>query len=305
MNDVTRVSGVIVPLVSPFTPDDKVDLKALSWLVSKLVESGVDGFFAGSTTGEYTRLEVKELLAVVGVTLEYSNGKIVLAGATSDSTAGSVKLGLVLRDLGVDGLVVAPPYFLRPTQDKLVAHFTEIASRTELPVVIYNIPALVGYEVSPAVIARAAYESSNIVGLKSTTYDMSYPRKVLAEIEMMGIKDFSILTGIDDLLLPYLDLGASGGIVGLANALPEIHVALYRSWIESKYVDALNHHRKLVRAARLYDLASSIPCAVKALLEARGAPIKATCRKPDGRETGEIITLARTILGDVGVKPWT
>ncbi len=300
-----RISGVVVPLVTPLTPDDRVDLKALSWLVSKLVESGIDGFFAGSATGEYTRLEVMELLAAVGVALEYSNSKLVLAGATSDSTAESVRLGLVLRDLGVDGLVIAPPYFLRPTQDKLVAHFTEIASRTELPVIIYNIPSSVGYEVSPAVIARAAYESSNIVGLKATTYDMSYPRRVLAELESMGIRDFSLLTGVDDLLLPYLDLGASGGIVGLANAIPEIHVSLYRSWIEGDYAGALKEHRKLVRAARMYDFASSIPCAVKALLEARGAPVKAVCRKTDGREADEVITLARTLLGDLGVKPWT
>lgn len=300
-----KLTGVIVPLATPFTDDERVDLKALAWLVDRLVESGVDGLFPGSTTGEYTRLRQSELLEIVGVTLEHSQGRPVLAGASSDSTGESVAIGRALRDLGVDGIVVTPPYFLRPTQDRLVAHFTEIASRTELPVVIYNIPSLVGYEVSPATVARAAYESSNIVGVKATTYDMSYPRRVMQELEALGVKGFSILTGLDDLLLPTLALGGSGGIVGLANAIPEIHVALRDAWNEGRHAEALTLHRKLLQAVRIYDKATGIPCSVKALLEARGAPVKAQCRKPDGRETQEVISLARAILVDLNIKPWT
>lgn len=299
------VSGIIVPLVTPFTSDGRVDLKSLAWLVDKLAEIGVDGFFVGSTTGEYTRLERRELLALAGVALEFSRGKMVFAGVSSDNTDFSVKLGLVLRDLGVDGLVVTPPYFLRVSQDKLVLHFTEIASRTEIPIILYNIPSLVGYELSPATVARAAYESSNIVGVKATTYDLSYPRRVIRELESLGVKGFSVLTGLDDLLLPYLDLGASGGIVGLANAIPEIHVSLYRSWVNGDYSGALDNHRKLVKASSIYDSSSGIPCAAKAMLEARGAPVKALCRNPDGRESNEVITLAKSLLSELGVKPWT
>ncbi|WP_460125528.1 dihydrodipicolinate synthase family protein [Stetteria hydrogenophila] len=298
-------AGVITPLATPLTADGKIDLKAFSWLVSKLAESGVDGFFVGSSVGEYTRLEPRELLALTGVALEYSGGKPVFAGATSDSTLGSVKLGLALRDLGVDGLVVAPPCFLRPPQDKLVAHFTEIASRTELPVIIYNAQSLTGYEVSPEVVARAAFESSNIVGLKASTYDLSYPRRVLYSVKSMGVKEFSLLAGHDDLLLPYLALGAFGGVPGLSNAVPEVHVGLYRSWVEGDYSKALNYHRALVEAARLYDIAGSPACAVKALLEARGAPVKAICRMPGERRPNGIIAAARALLVDMGVEPWT
>lgn len=300
-----QVSGLIVPLVTPFTRDGRVDLATLQYLVSKLVDVGVDGFFVGSTTGEYTRLEAREVLAVAGVTLERAGDTQVYAGVTSDYTEHSVRLGLTLRDLGVDGLVAAPPYFLRPSEEKLVSHFVEIASRVELPLILYNIPGLVGYELSPRVVARAASEASNIVGLKATTYDMSYPRRVIAALEEAGVAAFSLLPGLDDLILPYLSLGGSGAIVGLANAMPEVHSALLSAWRDGDYAGALREHRRLAVAASIYEVAGSIPCSVKAALIARGARVEPYCRAPDGRVPDEAVARARSIMVHMGVEPWS
>ena len=299
-----QVSGLIVPLITPFTGDGRVDLASLQYLVSKLAELGVDGFFAGSTTGEYTRLEKREVLAIAGVTLESSGGARVYAGATSDSTEESVRLGLALRDLGVDGLVVAPPYFLRPSRDGLIRHFVEIAVRTELPLILYNIPGAVGYELPPDVVAGAAREASNVVAVKATTYDLSYPRRLIRALEEAGVSVFSILPGLDDLILPYLALGASGAIVGLANAIPEVHRRLLDAWNEGNYGVALEEHQRLVDASSIYEAAQSIPCSVKALAIARGARIEPYCRMPDGRVPGEAIFRARQALSRIGVKPW-
>ncbi len=301
---VGPVRGVIVPLATPFR-EGRVDLAGMAWLVEELARRGVDGFFVGSTTGEYTRLTEREVLAAASVVLEYSRDALVLVGVSSDSTERSVSLARSARDLGVDGVVATAPFFLRPPDSGLVRHFVDIAVKSELQLVVYNIPSAVGYEVPPDVVARAALESGGLVSaIKVTSYDMSYPRRLAAALERHGVPRFSVLAGLDDLLLPYLALGGDGGILGLSNVVPEVHVSLFKAWERGDYRAALEAHRKLVLLSSLYDLTPSIPCSVKAALRARGAPIDAYCRPPDGRVPSNTVEEASRILARAGVEPW-
>ncbi|RLE54952.1 MAG: 4-hydroxy-tetrahydrodipicolinate synthase [Thermoprotei archaeon] len=294
--------GVIVPLITPFNEDLSIDFDAVRWLVRYLAEHGVHGVFPCSTTGEFVHLKPEECIELVKVVLEEVRGKVkVIPGISANCTDHCIELGRKMRDLGVDGVIATPPYFFKVSYEKLRLHFSKIAEKVDLPLMIYNIPATTGINVPISLYVELAKEYSNVVGAKVTYDSVTYMRKLIQEAKSVR-KDFSVLTGLDDHLLYTLMMGGDGGIVALANVVPQIHVALYRAWAEGNLERAYTMFVKLLKLVQIYDIASTYPTAVKTALKVLGTPVKPYVRPPLTPEPPEVEEKIRKVLEDLSVK---
>lgn len=291
-------SGVIVPTVTPFKEDLSLDLDALRWLISFLSESKVDGIFVNSTTGEFVHLTEDEMMEITEVSLDATEGPKIISGISANRTEKVISLGKKMKDLGVDGAVLMPPFFFRLKEDWLLHHFTRIANSVDIPLIIYNIPSLTGNDIPISVYVKLAEEFSNVVGAKVTKDSVTYIRNLIRRVKEVR-PDFSVLTGMDDHLLNTLALGGDGGIMALANVAPQIHVSILRSWRSGDIKEAVASFRKLASLARIYDFTTSFPTAIKTALSILGAPVKELCRHPLMVESAEARSKVREVLEEM------
>ncbi|MEM2292935.1 MAG: 4-hydroxy-tetrahydrodipicolinate synthase [Nitrososphaerota archaeon] len=296
-----RFCGVISPFITPFNDDLSIDFYAVRWLVDFQVERGVHGIFPFSTTGEFPHLSMDEGISVTRVVLDGVGGRVwVIPGISANCTEHSVYLGRVFMDMGVDGVIVTPPFFFKPSYDGLKRHFSIIAEKVDLPIIIYNIPSTTGVSVPVKLCLELALEYSNIVGVKATVDEFTYFKRLIGSVK--GVRrDFTVLTGLDQLLLPVLMLGGDGGIMALANFAPQIHRAVYDSWVDGDLNRAYSEYKRLLKLTEIYDLASSFPSAVKSSLYALNTPIKPYVRPPLTCEPDEVIDGIRAILRELNL----
>jgi 4-hydroxy-tetrahydrodipicolinate synthase len=295
----TKFYGVISPFITPFKEDYSIDLEAVRWLARFQVERGVHGIFPNSTTGEFVHLSREEALEVTRVVLEEVGGKVwVIPGISANHTEDSIALGKTFRDMGVTGAVVTPPFFFKISGERLKKHFSAILEKVDLPIIIYNIPATTGINIPVALLHELAKEYSNLAGVKATVESFTYFRQ-LVQIVKADRRDFAVLTGLDDFLLPVLMMGGDGGIMALANVAPQIHRAVYDAYTSGDLNRAIQEWHRLLKLVQVYDYATSFPTAVKTLLKVLNAPVKPYARMPltpEPRETEEkIAKLAREL----------
>ena len=199
---------VITAMVTPFTTEGAVDFERAVALARHLVDNGSDGIVVSGSTGESPTLsfeEKRDLLAAV--VAEVGDGASVIAGTGTYNTRESIRLSQSAAEHGADALLVVTPYYSRPPQSGLVAHFTAVAESTDLPVVLYDIPIRTGRKIEHATLLELA-KVPNIVGVKDAAGDLGGTSRLAAEKPT----DFLIWSGDDALTLPMLSLGAHGVI---------------------------------------------------------------------------------------------
>ncbi|MHA1617624.1 MAG: dihydrodipicolinate synthase family protein [Candidatus Njordarchaeales archaeon] len=293
--------GVIVPMITPFKKDYSIDFEALKWLTEFLMRKGVHGLFPYSTTGEFVHLKPGEGIKIVETVLEEAKNSVkIIPGISSNTTLECIELGKKMEDLGVDGVIATPPFFFKLKTKHLIEHFSGIASRLSLPIIVYNIPSLTGNPIPVEVYEKLAKEHSNIAGAKITYDSVSYLRNLIIALKEVR-KDFSILTGLDDMFLYTLLIGGDGGIMACANFAPQIHVELYNAYRNGEYEKAIGLSRKLAKLARIYDYASSFPSAIKTAFKILGTPVKPVVRPPLTPEPSEVEEKIRMILTELGL----
>ena len=256
--------GVLTALITPFR-DGAVDERALTELVELQIAAGVDGLVPCGSTGEAATLSHAEHQRVVEVVVAAARGRVqVLAGTGSNSTVEAIQLTRHAKEAGADGALLISPYYNRPTQDGIVAHYAEIARQTAFPLVVYNIPARTGSNVLPATIARLA-ELDQIVGIKESCGDLNQVAHVIAAVP----DAFSVLSGDDWAALPMLSLGAKGVISTTSNVAPGEVVDLVRAFRAGDLERARSVHFRLLP---LFDalFCETNPIPVKAALAMRG-----------------------------------
>jgi 4-hydroxy-tetrahydrodipicolinate synthase len=198
---------ILTAVVTPFRADGAVDTPAFRRLCAHIVDTGSDGVVVAGTTGEAPTLTDEERLALFAAAVETVGDRAtVVAGTGTYSTAHSVHLTGQAHELGVDAVLVVTPYYNKPPARGIVEHFRAIASATDRPVIVYNIPQRVVINIEPETLAELA-EIPNVVAVKQATADLDQARRILAET------DLSLYAGNDDLLMPFLELGAAGGIL--------------------------------------------------------------------------------------------
>jgi 4-hydroxy-tetrahydrodipicolinate synthase len=256
--------GVFTALVTPFR-DGSVDERALVDLVERQIAGGVDGVMPCGSTGEAATLSHAEHQRVVEVVVAAARGRVqVLAGTGSNSTAEAVQLTRHAKEAGADGALLISPYYNKPTQDGIVAHYAEIARQTSFPLLVYNIPGRTGSNVLPATLARLA-EIEQVVGVKESCGNLDQIAHVIAAVP----PDFSVLSGDDWATLPLLALGGRGVISTTSNLAPGEVVDLVRAFRAGDLARARAVHFRLLP---LFDalFCETNPIPVKAALAMRG-----------------------------------
>jgi len=196
---------VLTAIVTPFTRDGSVDLDSFRALARHLVDNGSDGLVVTGTTGESPTLSDEERFELYAAAVdEVGDRATVVAGTGTYSTAHSVHLTERAHELGVDGVLVVTPYYSKPTVPGIVEHYKAVAAATDKPVVVYNIPARVVLNLETSTIAQLG-EIENVTAVKQAYPDLEQARAIVE----LGL---DLYAGDDDLVLPFLELGGTGGI---------------------------------------------------------------------------------------------
>ncbi|VVM06351.1 4-hydroxy-tetrahydrodipicolinate synthase [Methylacidimicrobium tartarophylax] len=236
-----KLSGAYTALVTPFR-GDAVDDEALEHLVKEQIEGGIAGLVPVGTTGESPTLTLEEHIRVIAKTVEFAAGRVtVLAGTGSNSTVEAIELTQAAEKAGADGALLVTPYYNKPSQAGLYAHFSAIARSTRLPLVLYSIPGRCGVEIAVETVLALSQAHKTIIGLKEaggSVDRLSQLRQVLPE-------DFALLSGDDSLTLPFLSVGAVGVISVASNLLPKAVVGLVHAFLSGNLQEAERLHRRL------------------------------------------------------------
>ena len=233
--------GSIVALVTPFR-NAALDEQAFQQLIEWHLAEGTQGFVPVGTTGESPTLTHPEHERVIELCIETVGGRVpVIAGTGSNSTAEAISLTRHAKRAGADAALVVTPYYNKPTQDGLYAHFRAIHDAVELPLIIYNIPGRSVVDMTPETMARLA-RLPNIVGVKDSSADIMRPLLTHAACGA----EFSQLSGEDGNVVAFLAHGGHGCISVTANVAPRLCADMHRAWREGRPAEALAVHRRLL-----------------------------------------------------------
>lgn len=211
--DAPLFGRVMTAMVTPFDDEMRLDLKAAERLTNHLVSSGTTTLVVAGTTGESPTLDDAEKTELLKLVVERAKGKAkVIMGTGYNDTAKSIKASREAERNGADGLLVVAPYYNKPSQSGILRHYAEIAKSTSLPIVVYNIPARTGVNITPETMLQMVSANSNIHALKDSTGSVEQT----AEIAGKAPGTFKIYSGDDYLTLPFLSVGACG-IVSVAS----------------------------------------------------------------------------------------
>lgn len=286
---------VVTAMVTPFAGDGSLDLGGAAKLAAHLAANGSDAIVVAGTTGESPTLAAGEKRDLFRAVVEAVRGKAaVIAGTGTYSTAESVELSRTAAAQGVDGLLLVTPYYSRPPQAGLLAHFTTIAREVPLPIVLYDIPSRTGRKIEHATLLALA-EVKNIVGVKDAVGDLAGTARLAAETP----GDFSIWSGDDVLTLPMLAAGAVG-VVSVASHLVGTRIQeMIGAHEKGDTAGATAIHHELLS---LFDalFVTSNPIPVKAALNMLGLPA-GPVRLPLVDATEEEAARIRAAMGRLGL----
>jgi 4-hydroxy-tetrahydrodipicolinate synthase len=233
-------SGAIPALITPFR-DGIVDVEAFRTLVEWQISSGVGALVPCGTTGESATLSFDEHYRVIEMTIEVAAGRVpVIAGVGSNDTATAIRHMQFAKAAGATAGLSVAPYYNRPTQDGMVAHFEALTSACDLPLVIYNVPGRTVTDILPATMARIA-ELPNVVAIKDASGDLA---RVTTHRRLLGAS-FCQLSGNDDLWLPHAMLGGVGCISVTANVAPDLCAEFAQAVADGNLQAALALHERL------------------------------------------------------------
>lgn len=220
--------GSMTALITPMHEDGTVDEAAFQKFVQWQIDEGTDGLVPVGTTGESPTLSHAEHERVIDMTIEVAKDKRVpvIAGAGSNNTEEAISLGKHAKASGADAILVVTPYYNKPTQDGLYAHYAAIAKAIDTPIVIYNIPGRSVIDMTVETMARLAKDFDNIVGVKDASNDLARPLQTRVTIG----EDFSQLSGEDATIAAFLGQGGHGCISVTSNVAPKLCAKLHDSW---------------------------------------------------------------------------
>lgn len=262
---------LLTAMVTPFNADGSINYEAGADFADWLLANGSDGLVVEGSTGEAATMDMDEKIKFMQTIVARVNGRAkIVAGAGTNCTASTIDLVKKMEACGVDGVLVVGPYYNKPTQEGYYQHFAAVAKATKLPIIVYNVPGRTGGNIAPETVARLAADFSNIVAIKEAAGNVAQT----AELYRVLPEDFSIYSGDDGLILPFLSVGACGLISVLANVNGNIPQQLMQAYSEGRVKDAADLNKVMV------------PLAKAMFIESNPIPIKAAVTKVTGIEAG-------------------
>ena len=264
---VDWLRGCATALVTPFTSDGAVDVERLRALIEYQIAGGIHLLVPCGTTGESATMSDEEDQLVIKTTVEVANGRAkVIAGTGSNSTAAAIQYSQTARDLGVDAVLSVAPYYNKPTQEGLYAHFRAIAeSVSDLPVVIYNVPGRTSSTIAAETTVRLARDVENIVAVKEASGSLP----LIMEILRSRPDGFRVISGDDSFTLAIIALGGDGLISVASNEIPGLMNQLVDLALAGNWDEARSLHYRLLPLLEANFIESS-PGPVKAAMAMMG-----------------------------------
>ncbi|MCB2204870.1 4-hydroxy-tetrahydrodipicolinate synthase [bacterium] len=237
-----RLKGVGTALVTPFTPDNQLDIEAIQRLARRQIEAGVDMLVPCGTTGEAVTLSAAEYEQVLRSVVEATEQRVpVIAGAGSNSTEKTIETAKQAASCGVDALLVVGPYYNKPTAEGYYQHFRAVAKAVDLPIVMYNVPGRTGGNIDAATQLRIA-EIENVVAVKEASGNLAQQYQVLRARP----EGFAVLSGDDNLVLPQIAAGLDGVISVASNEVPEEFARMVHYAMDGDFDSARVLHYRLL-----------------------------------------------------------
>ncbi len=240
------IKGAYTALITPFR-NGKVDYDKLGELIEFQIENEIDGIVICGTTGESSTLTDKEKKKVIKYAIETVNGRVpVIAGTGSNDTRHAIELSKYAEKVGADGILVVTPYYNKTTQKGLIAHYSAIANSVTIPLIIYNVPTRTCVNILPDTVAELS-KIENIVGIKEASNNFPQIAELLSKVP----KDFAVVSGNDDTIVPLLSLGGTGVISVLSNVYPKDVHNMCKAYFEGDLKYAKDLQLKYVNFIKL------------------------------------------------------
>lgn len=297
MRSLEWLHGCATALVTPFTTKGEIDEEKLRTLVELQIAGNVRLLVPCGTTGESATMTEDEDRQVIRITVEAARGRArVIAGTGSNSTASAIEYSRHARELGADAVLVVAPFYNKPTQDGLYAHFRAVAEAiSDLPVVLYNVPGRTVTNIAASTVLRLAREVENIVAIKEASANLNQIMEILAARP----EGFRVLSGDDAWTLALIALGAEGIVSVAANEAPDLMSRMVELALAGKWPEARTLHYRLLPLMEVNFIETS-PGPVKAALAMMGL-IEESLRLPLVPIQDKSRARVREVLSDLGL----
>jgi 4-hydroxy-tetrahydrodipicolinate synthase len=289
-----RFGELITAMVTPFDAVGEVDLKRARDLASWLIDHGSDGLVVTGSTGEAATMTDREKIALWEAVKDQVADRWVIAGTGTNDTARSIQLTKAAEEAGVDGALVVTPYYNRPPQSGLVAHFSAVAGSTELPILLYDIPVRSGIKIEHSTLIRLA-GVDNIVGVKDACGNLQGASRLVAETP----ESFQVYCGNDGDTLGWLAVGAVGVIAVASHVAGPRMAEMIRLFNEGDSAGARKIHLELMPVFDAMAIATN-PIPVKAALGLMGHPV-GDARSPLVPATQSELNRLKEVLSEAGI----
>ena len=265
---------LLTAMVTPMNQDGSINYEAMADFADWLIDNGSDGLVVCGTTGESPTISTEEKLELFRTVVRRVNKRVpVIAGTGSNNTAGTIELTKAAAATGVDGFLVVGPYYNKPPQEGFYQHFKAIAECTELPLIIYNVPGRTSSNILPQTVVRLAQDCKNIVAIKEAAGCVSQ----VAELYSVLPEDFSIYSGDDLLILPFMSVGATGLISVVSNTGGQLLQDIMQAYEAGKVKEAMDLNAKMLPVAKaMFITTNPIPVkeAVSMLTPINAGPVR-------------------------------
>ena len=263
---------LLTAMVTPFNADGSVNYEKAADLAEWLINNGSDGLVVAGSTGEAATMSAEEKLELFRVVVNRINKRVpVIAGTGYNTTADSVKMTKMAEAMGVDGALIVGPYYNKPTQEGFYQHFAAVAQSTGLPIIVYNVPGRTASNISPAIVARLAADFENIVAIKEAAGNVAQ----VAELYSVLPEEFTIYSGDDGLIIPFMSVGATGLISVLSNIGGGILQDVMQAYEDGRVREAAKLNARMV------------PLANAMFIETNPIPVKAAVTLVTGIDAGQ------------------
>jgi 4-hydroxy-tetrahydrodipicolinate synthase len=287
-------SGLSVASITPFNTDFSIDKVAYEKHLNYLLDGGVDHLVICGTTGESPTFSDDEYTYLIQTAVKIAQGRgSVIAGSGSNDTYKSIHRSKMAQDLGANGLLLVTPYYNKPGQKALIAHFTAIADAVQIPIMLYNVPGRTSVNMLPETTAELA-KHKNIVAVKEASNDM---QQILKVMELVP-KNFAVLAGDDAMAMPVILSGGHGLVSVIGNEIPALTKSYVQACMSQNISEAQTLHFKLQPLMR-YNFVESNPAPVKAALSLMGH-IQNVVRMPLMPLSEQYIPELKRLLNEVG-----
>jgi len=299
---MNKISGIYTPNIVPFNDDHSINEGELRRLTAWLIAKGVHGLYPNGSTGEFIRLSFEDRLRVVKIMAEENRGRLpILAGAAEPNSDQVLQACKFYADCGCRAVSLTGPYYYKVSQESIEKYFRDLAAKSPIDILLYNIPQF-SNEISLPVVLRLALDCPRIIGIKDSSRDFPRFCTMLAQIKPQR-PDFVCFSGTEEILYPSLVMGGDGGTIASSGVMPEVIVKLYNDFLAGNHAECRRVQLKIQELIATMFAAGNFPEGFRAAVALRGfnpGPPRFPMSKGELDTLEEAKNKLACLLGDCG-----